>query len=256
VTPNILVTGAAGTLGSAVVEQLAERGIAYAGAGRSAAPAHFFGDWHRLDLVSGGGVLEALQDRTGVVHCATNVANPELDLVVLRRLVEFARYRDLHIVFIGIAGIEAAARHLPYYRMKLACEQTLRESGVPHSIVRATQFHDFVSLLFGRLLSGPFLFLPRMTLQPVDVRHVASVVADTALGPPGRYAETCGPEVLDARTLARIWLAARRRSALRVPLPALGPFAAMAALTRSDGSTGGQSWQEWNRWHHRLPEIG
>lgn len=255
-TPNILVTGAAGSLGSAVIEQLAERGVSYAGAGRRAAPAHFFADWHQIDLVSGGGLREAMQGRTSLIHCATNAANPEEDLVVLRRLIEFVRYRDLHLIFIGIAGIETAARHLPYYRMKLACEQALHISQVSHTILRATQFHDFVSRLLERLLLGPVQLLPRMTLQPVDVRHVASIVADIALAPPGKTVEVCGPEALDAAALAKVWLAERRRWALRLPLPALGPLAALAALQRSGGSPGGQSWREWNRWHHRLAEIG
>lgn len=59
---------------------------------------------------------------------------------------------------------------------KLECESMLTESGLPHTILRASLLHPFVETLLRSLTFGPFLLVPQMALQPVDTALVAAHV--------------------------------------------------------------------------------
>lgn len=242
---RVLVTGAGGALGGAVIETLANSGVSAVGLGRGVAPNHFPTDWKRADLVTGGGLEAALDGVTAVVHCASDPRRPDNDLLALDQLLAVLGPKSAHLVFVSIAGIPVTEEYA-YYRMKLECERKLSQSGIPHTVVRATQFHPFVDYILRLLSLGPFLFAPRVTLQPVDIGFVAERLARFAVGPPlGRVPDIHGPEVLDFRTLSAEWLKARRQSKLRVRIPVFGTLAALARLERLEGDAGGRRWSEW-----------
>jgi uncharacterized protein YbjT (DUF2867 family) len=244
--PRILVTGAAGVLGGAVMHALSIRKIAARGSSRRERPAGFAGDWARIDLLSGRGLAAAADGMNGIIHCASDPAKPAQDLKALAHLIDAAARTKLRIVYVGIAGIEQAAPAYRYYAIKLACERRLADSGIAHTIVRATQFHPFVEYLLQRLTFGPALFVPALCLQPVDVAHVANRLVEHALaGTAGRAIDLCGPERLDARTLAQSWLAARHLRKRLLPAPAFGPLRALARIAPVDGDAGGIGWTQW-----------
>lgn len=244
-TPNILVTGASGNLGSHVLDALTRRGIACAGTGRHPAPAGYLHEWHIVNLQTGDGLADAVSGRTGIIHCATSQASPAQDRVALDRLIELARSQPLHITFISVAGIEDAARHLPYYRVKLECETALQASGVAHSIVRATQFHEFADTILKTLGIGPVLLKPMITLQPLDVSFAARMIVDTAIEPRMELLTLRGPETLTFDELARPWQRSRKSWMFHLPVPSLGPLQALAALHIVSGTTGGRRWAQW-----------
>ena len=242
----ILVTGAGGVLGSAVVDNLVSRKVNVIGCGRQSKPMEFRDHWRKVDLLTGEGLEAAMGESTCVIHCASNSSSPREDVGVLENLIMIAREEGQHIVYVSIAGIERAADDYEYYRVKLECEQRLASSGIGHTITRATPFHPFVSHMLKRLTLGPFLMVPKMTLQPVDPSFVAQRLVAHALDRyQGRTVDLVGPEIIDPRTLTAQWMKSLHSPKLRVSAPRLRSIRAIEGLSRVTGEKGGQSWREW-----------
>ena len=243
---RILVTGAGGTLGGAVVTALRARGLLVRGLGRGPAPITFDGEWTRVDLLSRQGLAAALVDIRAVVHCASNPEQPDEDIHMIEGLSDSLAKSRIHFVYIGIAGIEEAAAVSPYYRAKLQCERKIAAGGAPYTILRATQMHSFVAHMLRRLSIGPMLLTPPITLQPVDPAFVARSLAICSLGDPQEEGAVLhGPETLDMGVLAQDWLDASGSRKLRLPVPAIGPLAAFRRLRRVQGLAGGLGWKAW-----------
>lgn len=248
-----LVTGASGPLGSALIRQLVSRGLPARGMARSAKPAELSAEWVRADLLSGEGLDAAVQGVGTVVHCASNPRSSQDDLAAVDQLIgALKKSRPARLVYVGIAGIDLAAVALPYYAMKLEVERRIVASGLPHAIVRATQFHPFVEFILSKLDVKLAVIAPRkIVLQPVSLEFVAERLADHAAGGElGRLPDVHGPEYLDFRELATQWLSARQRQTrvLNLPLP-VPPFTALARLLEANGNAGGQRWSEWLATH-------
>jgi uncharacterized protein YbjT (DUF2867 family) len=211
---TILVTGGTGTLGRPVVRRLRGEGHEVRVLSRHAPP-------YAVDLRRGGGALDAAVEGVDtVVHCATTVRGG--DEAAAAHLIAAARRAGVaHLVHISIVGVDRVP--LGYYRSKLAVERLVEESGLGWTVLRATQFHDLLALLFGALSRPPVLLLPAgVPDQPVEVTEVADRLAELALGSPaGRVPDMGGPEVRTLESLARAYLAAtgRRRALWPVRLP-------------------------------------
>jgi uncharacterized protein YbjT (DUF2867 family) len=113
---------------------------------------------------------------------------------------------------------------LPYYKTKLRVEQALEASGVGHTVLRATQFHDLIEMSFSIQRFSPLLCAVRgVRFQPIDTGDVTSRLVELIdCEPAGRVAGIGGPAVHTHAELARMYLAARggRRPAVEVPVPA------------------------------------
>lgn len=244
-----LVTGASGPLGAALVRHLLSSGRPVRGMARGGRPAQLDVDWARADLLSGEGLAAALRGVGTVVHCASNARRPDEDLGAIDQLLAaLHQHGPARLIYIGIAGIELAAANLPYYGIKLEVERRIAASGLPHAIVRATQFHPFVEFILSKLDLKFAVIVPRgVVLQPVSLEHVASRLADhsqtTVLG---RLPDIHGPQPLSFRELAESWLLAnqRRPRILAAPMP-MPPFNGLARLQEVSGDGGGASWVEW-----------
>lgn len=205
----ILVTGGTGTLGRAVVARLAESGVPHRVLSRRA------GRGVVGDLRTGAGLDAALSEVDTVIHCATSLRR--LDVEHARQLIAAARRcGEPHVVFVSIVGVDVIP--VPYYRTKLAVERLLESSGLPWTVLRATQFHDLVLRFFTVQRWLPALLLPAGTrFQPVDVRDVAARLIELADGGPvGRAGDFGGPRVCALDDLARAYTG---RPLLPVPLP-------------------------------------
>lgn len=217
-----LVTGGTGTLGRAVVARLIAAGqpvrVLSRRTGRDDDTAD---EWAVGDLRSGAGLAEATSGVRAVVHCATDPLGSR-DVAGTGRLVEAARSSGApHLVYVSIVGVDLVP--LPYYRTKLAVEQLIRRSGLPYSVLRATQFHDLLVGLFRPLARLPALPFPAgIRFQPVDVRDVAERLVLLATGEPtGRVDELGGPVEDSGVAFARQYLTAagRHRPVLPIGLP-------------------------------------
>jgi uncharacterized protein YbjT (DUF2867 family) len=212
---NVLVTGGTGTLGRHVVTELRKSGHRariYSRRSRG----HV--DAVRGDLRTGAGLDRALAGMDAIVHAASATREPlagrATDVRGTRRLLMLAREAHItHVVYVSIVGIDGVS--FPYYRTKVAAEAVVREDLVPWSILRATQFHNFMEIVL-----GAFSSLPGVTaipfgwqFQPVDAREVARRVVEVVLGKPaGMLPDFGGPEVRDLKSIAEAWLGARKQT--------------------------------------------
>jgi uncharacterized protein YbjT (DUF2867 family) len=97
-----------------------------------------------------------------------------------------------------------------YMRAKVAQEQLIQESSIPYSIVRATQFFEFVNRIADSATEGNTVRLPPVRFQPMAADDVASVVSRVAMGAPSNgIVEVGGPEQFRFDELLRIGLNAR-----------------------------------------------
>lgn len=226
---TILVTGGTGTLGRVVAERLLGDGREVRVLSRREKPNDTPYAWRTGDLKTGVGIAAATEGVGTIVHCATG---PMGDAAATRKLIEAAH--GAHLVYISIVGIDKIP--FSYYNAKLAAERLIENSGLPWTILRATQFHDLVAGITKAQLRLPVTFTMKGRFQPIDVREVADRLAELALGKPAsRVPEMGGPEVRDARDLARAYLASvgRSRPVVPVSLPgkAARAFRAGANLT-------------------------
>ena len=224
---KVLVTGGTGRLGSKVVKELTETGYSVRIMSRKWQPTNLLSttEWAQADIETGQGIADALAGIDVVIHAASSPFKHtrQIDVDGTRLLLEQARVAGVsHVSYISIVGIDRISYY--YYRAKLAAEELIKNSGIPWSILRATQFHYLVDLFFQTATK-----MPLVTLLPTDLQcqsiaesEVASRLCQIAVaGPRGRLPDLGGPEVLTAGEMAHTWLMIRgmHRHVLPLHLP-------------------------------------
>lgn len=234
---TILVTGATSGPGRPTVERLRAAGHDVRALSRTPGDGHVVGD-----LATGAGLDAALAGAEVVVHLATNRRK---DLPDTRRLLAVAREAGVaHIVYLSIVGVDRIP--YAYYRDKVANEEAIAASGIPFTILRATQFHSFPGELLA--MTGGRFFVD-LDIQPIGVDDVATRLVELATGAPaGRVADVGGPEILRGRDiLARLQAAGRakkRVAVLALPGKTFGAFRAGHHLAGRPGY-GTQTFDAW-----------
>ncbi|MGI6869439.1 SDR family oxidoreductase [Amycolatopsis sp. 3B14] len=221
---TILVTGGTGVLGRAVARRLLAPEREVRVLSRRPAPDGTAYAWRTGDLRTRQGIDAAVAGADVIVHCATTLGGK--DVATTRTLLDIARrHGDPHVVYISIVGVDRVP--LPYYRAKLAAEEAVVASGLPWTILRATQFHDLMCRVVEIQRRLPAVLYPAgFRFQPVDAGEVAARLADLALhDPAGRAPDMGGPEVRDFADLARSYLRHRGRRRVLVPVPLPGATA-------------------------------
>jgi len=198
------VIGGTGLIGSLVVKELD-------GAGHEAVP-------HSLstgvDILTGQGVDEALAGADVVVNLTNSPTFDDASLAFFQSsmdnlLAAAQRAGAGHFVILSIVGVDQVPE-LDYYRAKTLQENILRAGPIPYSIVRATQFMEFVDAVLSWTADENTVRLPRTPLQPIAAADVAAAVADVAAGSPlGGILNVGGPETYPLDELGRITLAAK-----------------------------------------------
>lgn len=212
-TNCVLVTGGTGTVGRVVVDQLTAAGKDVRVLSRGRRPNQRADVEHVVgDVQTGAGLDAALDGVDTIVHCVY----PTENLVAAAK-----RAGSPHLLYVSIVGIDRVP--FVFYRRMLANERTIAESGVPWTVLRATQFHDLIAFVLRVLAKPPVMALPSgLKFQPVDVRDVGERLAGLALGEPiGRAPDFGGPQARTLDDLARSYLAiaGRRRPMAPIRLP-------------------------------------
>lgn len=212
-TNSVLVTGGTGTVGRIVVDSLTAAGKEVRVLSRGRRPRQSTEVRHVVgDVQTGVGLDAALDGVDTIVHCVY----PSEHLVAAAK-----RAGAPHLVYVSIVGID----RIPFalYRMMLANERLIAESGLPWTVLRATQFHDLIAFLLRMVAKAPVMALPSgLRFQPVDVRDVGERLARLALGEPmGRAPDFGGPQARALDDLARSYLAIvdKRRPIAPIRLP-------------------------------------
>ncbi len=218
---QVLVTGATGTLGRKLVGAATAAEHDVRALSRRSHVGYTGVRWSQADLLANTGVDAAVDGVQVVVHCATQ-ATGDKDVTATENLITAARKAGVaHIVYVSIVGIDQIP--LPYYKTKLRVEQALAASGVGHTVLRATQFHDLITTTFSIQRFSPLVWtLKGVRFQPIDTRDVAARLVELVdCEPAGRVPDIGGPAVHTHAELARMYLAARggRRPIVEVPVP-------------------------------------
>ncbi len=247
---SVLVTGGTGLLGRRVTRALAADGHTVRILSRTAPGLPVPGAETVVgDLGTGAGLLRAVTGTSTIVHCATDPRRSRtVDVEGTGRLLEAARDAGRpHVVHVSIVGVDRIPTE--YYRSKLAAEEAIERSGLPWTVLRTTQFHEFVLRLLDRLTGLPVVPVPRgWRVQPIDVDEVARRLADAVVaGPAGRLPDLGGPDVFPVVDLVRDRLreSPRRRPVLQLPLPGAFGAALRAGANLVPGNpSGGRTWPE------------
>lgn len=207
---TILVTGATGNLGSSVVKALLARQHSVRAYTRAVNPIVPDGvTVYQGDLREGTGLAEALQGVDTVLHLASKFEpGYSSDIEGAKKLVEIARANGSpKIVYISIAGVEQS--DFSYFVAKRKAEQVIEESGLPWSIVRVTQFYDYVLSLINEWSDKEtnVVSIPEGTyFRAIDVPEVAQALVDLAERPAaGLLPDLGGPEVLKLEEMIEIY---------------------------------------------------
>ncbi len=217
---RIVVVGGTGLVGRRVVELLRESGHDAVAASPSTG----------VDTVTGAGLTEALQGADVVVDTPNAPSfedGPVLQFFERSTGNLVAAGKDAgvrHHVVLSIVGADRLP-DIGYMRAKVAQERIVRESGIPFTIVRATQFFEFIGALTDGATQGDTAVLSDVLMQPIAAADVSAALAEVALAEPSDgVLELAGPEQLRLDGLSRRLLAARGDHRTVVTDPAAGYF--------------------------------
>ncbi|MET8755550.1 SDR family oxidoreductase [Streptomyces sp. NPDC004667] len=193
-----------GLIGSQLATELAARGHEVTAASLSSG----------VDLLTGAGLGTALAGAEAVVNVTNSPTFDEQSIEFFRTTVgnllaagERAGVR--HQVVLSIVGVDRVSE-LDYYRGKTLQEELLRGGPTPYSIVRATQFFEFMEPTMSWTSDETAVRLPATPLQPIASRDIVDVLADVATGAPlGGVLEIAGPDRFTLDEIGRMTLAAR-----------------------------------------------
>jgi uncharacterized protein YbjT (DUF2867 family) len=166
-----------------------------------------------VNTITGEGLTEALAGAQVVVDVANSPSFEDTAVLEFfetsgRNLLAAERATGVgHHVALSVVG----ADRLPdsgYLRAKVAQEMLIEAAGVPYTIVRATQFFEFLGAIAGLATAGDTVRLPSALFQPVAADDVAATLTDVALRPPvNGTIELAGPEPTPMADLVRRYLA-------------------------------------------------
>ena len=205
---KIVVIGGTGLIGSRLVNNLREQGHEAVAAAPNTG----------VNTLTGEGLAEALKGASVVVDVSNS---PDWDDAAVLKFFETSTRNLLsyeaavgvkHHVALSVVGTDQLAES-GYFRAKIAQEKLIKESSIPHSIVHATQFFEFLKGLADISMDGGRVQLPHVLFQPMAADDVAEAVARVALGAPvNGIVEVAGPEEFRLDDLVR-----RRLAALKDP---------------------------------------
>ena len=202
---KIVVIGGSGLIGSNVVNRLRQHGHEVVAASPKSG----------VNTLTGEGLAEALAGAQVVVDVANS---PSFEAKAVLEFFETSGRNLLaaekaagvrHHVALSVVGTERLLES-DYFPAKLAQEKLIKESGIPYTILRATQFFEFVGAIVQSGTDGDVIRLSPALIQPIASDDVAAALADLAVAPPlNGTVEVAGPEPLPIDKLARQYLAAK-----------------------------------------------
>jgi uncharacterized protein YbjT (DUF2867 family) len=196
---KIAVIGGTGLIGSQVVKILNAMG-------HEAVP---HSPSTGLDLLNGRGLAEALSEVEVVVNLTdsptSDETSPMFFQTTMDNLLSFAKSAGVsHAVVLSIVGADLVPG-LVYYRAKVLQEDILKASPVPYSIIRATQFFEFMDTVMSRTSDPKTVRLPSTRIQPMASVDVAQAVSEVCTGAPLRGTRNvAGPEVFTLDNLRAV----------------------------------------------------
>jgi uncharacterized protein YbjT (DUF2867 family) len=200
---KIVVIGGSGLIGTKLVNRLREKGHDVLAASPNSG----------VNTITGGGLAEALAGAEVVVDVANSPSFED------KAVLEFFQTAGRNLLAAeAAAGVGhhlalsvVGADRLPesgYLRAKMAQENLIKASGIPYTILRSTQFFEFISGIIKSSTVGDEIRLSPALLQPVASDDVAAALSELAVGAPlNATVEVAGPEAYPLDKIARTFMA-------------------------------------------------
>jgi uncharacterized protein YbjT (DUF2867 family) len=205
---KIVVIGGTGLIGSKLVNKLREHGHEAIAASPNTG----------VNTLTGEGLAEVLKGASVVVDVSNSPAWEDAAVLKFfetstRNLLTYEAAAGVgHHVALSVVGTDQLSES-GYFRAKIAQEKLINESSIPYSIVRATQFFEFLKGLADISVDGDKVHLPPVLFQPIAADDVATAVGKIAVDPPvNGIVEIAGPEQFRLDELVR-----RRLASLKDP---------------------------------------
>jgi uncharacterized protein YbjT (DUF2867 family) len=242
---KLVIIGGTGLIGSKLVSKLRERGHDAVAASPNTG----------VNSLTGEGLADALKGATVLVDVSNSpsfedTAVMEFFTTSTRNLIAAARAAGvMHYVALSVVGTERLGE-AGYFRAKTAQEEMIKGSGIPYSIVHATQFFEFINNIAAAATQGNSVRLPPVLIQPMAADDVAEAVGRVAVGTPANgIIEVAGPEQFRLDDMIREGLKARQDPREVVTDPQSRYFGAMLnerTLVPADGARlGDMRFREW-----------
>jgi uncharacterized protein YbjT (DUF2867 family) len=203
---KIVVIGGSGLIGTKLVNKLRQRGHE----ALAASPAS------GVNTITGEGLAEALAGAQVVVDVANSPSWEDKAVLEFfetsgrNLLAAEAAAGVRHHVALSVVGTERLLQS-GYFRAKMAQENLIKASKVPYTIIRSTQFFEFVNGMAQSATDGQTVRLPPALMQPIVSDDVAAALADVAINAPvNGMIELAGPELIRQDELVRRFLSAKQ----------------------------------------------
>ena len=201
---KIVVIGGTGLIGKKVVQILRQQGHEVVAASPSSG----------VNTLTGEGLSKALSGAQVVVDVANSPSFQDEAVMEFfeksgRNLLAAEADADVkHHVALSVVGTDRLQAS-GYFRAKLVQEDLIKKASIPYTIVRATQFFEFVGAIAQSAADGQTIRLPPAMMQPILADDVAAAVADIATAQPlNATIELAGPDAIRMDELARQFLRA------------------------------------------------
>lgn len=202
---KIVIIGGTGLIGRPLAEILRAKGHDIVVASPSTG----------IDALTGTGLAEALCDAAVVVDVSNAPSFEDAAALAFFRgttanLLAAAHGAGVrHFIALSVAGTDRL-QESGYFRAKLAQEQLIADGGVPYTVLRATQFFEFLATIADGYTRDDGVYLPSIALQPVAAADVSALLAEIATAAPaGGIIEVAGPERAPLAEFTASWLGAR-----------------------------------------------
>ncbi|MDQ7247743.1 SDR family oxidoreductase [Dongia sedimenti] len=203
---KIVVIGGTGLIGTKVVGNLRGKGHEVVPASPNTG----------VNTITGEGLAEALVGAQVLIDLANAPSFADADVMNFFKtaganLAKAAKVAGIrHYIALSVVGSD----RLPdsgYLRAKVAQEELIKESGIPHTIIRSTQFFEFVDGIAHAGTQDGTVHLSPAHLQPIAADDVAALVARVAvMAPANGIIELAGPELIGLDDLVRRYLTVKR----------------------------------------------
>ena len=225
---KIAVIGASGLIGTKLVELLTAGGHEVVAASRNTG----------IDVLTGDGLADALAGADALIDVLNSPDfsdGPVMDFFTTstNNLVTEGKKAGVgHYVALSIVGVDGLPES-GYLRAKVAQEKIITDSGLPYTLVRATQFAEFTDQITDSLVVGDEVHVPDALIQPIKADQVAADVARTAVAAPlNGFVNIGGPQKISFEQMARDSLT-RRGATLDVVIDTKAKYFGTALEERS-----------------------
>jgi uncharacterized protein YbjT (DUF2867 family) len=203
---KIVVIGGSGLIGSKLVTKLREQGHEAIAASPNSG----------VNTLTGEGLAEALKGASVVVDVSNSPSWEDAAVMKFfetstRNLLDYEKAAGVgHHVALSVVGTDRLLES-GYFRAKMAQENLIKSSSIPYSIVRATQFFEFIKGIADISTDGNKVRVPSALMQPMAADDVAAAVGRVAVGSPVKgTVEIGGPEKFHLDDIVRRRLAANK----------------------------------------------